>query len=96
MAFLVAFPTFPESGDGCAHILEHMTLCGSTRYPVRDTFFAMSRRSMATFMNAFTYPDRTVYLFASQDKTDFHNLLDVYLDATFFPTLDYCDFQQKG
>lgn len=96
MAFLVAFPTTPQSSDGRAHILEHMTLCGSARYPVRDPFFNMAKRSMATFMNAFTYPDRTVYPFASQDKTDFFNLLSVYLDATFFPTLDYCDFQQEG
>ena len=96
MAFLVAFPTIPQSSDGRAHILEHMTLCGSVRYPVRDPFFTMAKRSMATFMNAFTYPDRTVYPFASQDKTDFFNLLGVYLDATFFPTLDYCDFQQEG
>lgn len=96
MAFLVAFPTLPQSSDGRAHILEHMTLCGSVRYPVRDPFFSMVKRSMATFMNAYTYPDRTVYPFASQDKTDFFNLLSVYLDATFFPTLDYCDFQQEG
>jgi presequence protease len=96
MAFLVAFPTIPQSSDGRAHILEHMTLCGSARYPVRDPFFTMAKRSMATFMNAFTYPDRTVYPFASQDKTDFFNLLGIYLDATFFPTLDYCDFQQEG
>lgn len=96
MVFLVAFPTIPHSSDGRAHILEHMTLCGSARYPVRDPFFGMAKRSMATFMNAFTYPDRTVYPFASQDRTDFFNLLGVYLDATFFPTLDYCDFQQEG
>lgn len=96
MAFLVAFPTLPQSSDGRAHILEHMTLCGSERYPVRDPFFSMAKRSMATFMNAFTYPDRTVYPFTSQNKTDFFNLLGVYLDATFFPTLDYCDFLQEG
>lgn len=96
MAFLVAFPTLPQSSDGRAHILEHMALCGSQRYPVRDPFFSMAKRSMATFMNAFTYPDRTVYPFTSQNKTDFFNLLDVYLDATFFPTLDYCDFLQEG
>jgi len=96
MAFLVAFPTLPKSSDGRAHILEHMTLCGSQRYPVRDPFFSMAKRSMATFMNAFTYPDRTVYPFTSQNKTDFFSLLSVYLDATFFPTLDYCDFLQEG
>ena len=59
MVFLVAFPTVPEVSDGRAHILEHLALCGSARYPVRDPFFSMLRRSTATFMNAMTYPDRT-------------------------------------
>lgn len=96
MGFLVAFPTLPHANDGRAHILEHITLCGSQRYPVRDPFFSMAKRSMATFMNAFTYPDRTVYPFTSQNRADFFNLLSVYLDATFFPALDYCDFLQEG
>ncbi|MGH8806386.1 MAG: insulinase family protein [Noviherbaspirillum sp.] len=96
MVFLVAFPTVPELGDGRAHILEHLVLCGSERYPVRDPFFAMSRRSTAHFMNAMTYADKTVYPFASTDRTDFFNLLDVYLDAVFFPRLDYLDFLQEG
>ncbi|NEX61089.1 insulinase family protein [Noviherbaspirillum galbum] len=96
MAFLVAFPTVPHSSDGRAHILEHLALCGSARFPVRDPFFAMLRRSVSTFMNAMTYPDRTVYPFASTDKADFFNLLDIYLDAAFFPKLDYLDFLQEG
>lgn len=96
MVFLVAFPTVPDVSDGRAHILEHLALCGSDRYPVRDPFFAMSRRSVAHFMNAMTYPDKTVYPFASTDKNDFFNLLDVYLDAAFFPRLDYLDFLQEG
>lgn len=96
MAFLVAFPTVPDCSDGRAHILEHLALCGSARYPVRDPFFAMSRRSTATFMNAMTYPDRTVYPFASADRADFFNLLNVYLDAAFFPRLDRLDFLQEG
>lgn len=96
MVFLVGFPTVPDVSDGRAHILEHLALCGSDRYPVRDPFFAMSRRSIAHFMNAMTYPDKTVYPFASTDKTDFFNLLDVYLDAAFFPRLDYLDFLQEG
>jgi Zn-dependent M16 (insulinase) family peptidase len=96
MVFLVAFPTVPDVSDGRAHILEHLALCGSQRYPVRDPFFSMMRRSTATFMNAFTYADRTVYPFASTDKKDFLNLLDVYLDATFFPNLDYLNFLQEG
>jgi len=96
MVFLVAFPTVPDKDDGRAHILEHLALCGSCRYPVRDPFFSMLRRSTATYMNAMTYPDRTVYPFASTSKTDFLNLLGVYLDAAFFPKLDYLDFLQEG
>ena len=96
LVFLVGFPTVPDVSDGRAHILEHLSLCGSERYPVRDPFFAMLRRSTATFMNAFTYADRTVYPFASTDRKDFFNLLDVYLDATFFPNLDYLNFLQEG
>ena len=94
--FMVSFPTIPHSDDGRAHILEHLSLCGSEKYPTRDPFFSMSRRSLATFMNAMTYPDRTVYPFASQDKQDFMNLLDVYLDAAFFPKLNRIDFLQEG
>ncbi len=96
MVFLVAFPTVPDKSDGRAHILEHLALCGSARYPVRDPFFSMLRRSTSTFMNAMTYPDRTVYPFASTDPKDFFNLLGVYLDAAFFPRLDYLDFLQEG
>jgi Zn-dependent M16 (insulinase) family peptidase len=96
MGFLVAFPTVPDKSDGRAHILEHLVLCGSVRYPVRDPFFSMLKRSTATFMNAMTSPDRTVYPFASTDNTDFFNLLNVYLDAAFFPNLDYLDFLQEG
>lgn len=96
LAFLVAFPTVPDRSDGRAHILEHLALCGSRRFPVRDPFFAMMRRSTASFMNAMTYADRTVYPFASTDRNDFFNLLDVYLDATFFPKLDYLSFRQEG
>ena len=61
LTFLVAFPTVPQSSDGRAHILEHLALCGSRRYPVRDPFFSMMRRSTASFMNAMTYADRTAY-----------------------------------
>lgn len=96
LAFLVGFPTVPQVSDGRAHILEHLALCGSERFPVADPFFAMMRRSTATFMNAMTYADRTVYPFATTDRTDFFNLMDVYLDATFFPKLDYLSFRQEG
>ena len=95
-AFLVAFLTVPWDSTGVAHILEHTTLCGSERYPVRDPFFMMLRRSLATFMNAFTGSDWTAYPFASQNRKDFDNLLRVYLDAVFFPRLDPLDFAQEG
>lgn len=94
--FLVGFRTVPEDSTGVAHILEHTALCGSERYPVRDPFFMMTRRSLNTFMNAFTSSDWTAYPFASQNRKDFDNLLQVYLDAAFFPTLDALDFAQEG
>ncbi len=95
-AFLVAFPTVPQDSTGVAHILEHTTLCGSRRFPVRDPFFLMIRRSLNTFMNAFTAADWTAYPFATQNPKDFANLLQVYLDAVFFPRLDPLDFAQEG
>lgn len=94
--FLVAFKTMPEDSTGVAHILEHTVLCGSARYPVRDPFFLMLRRSLNTFMNAFTASDWTAYPFASQNEQDFDNLLSVYLDAVFFPHLHELDFAQEG
>lgn len=95
-AFAVAFPTVPEDSTGIAHILEHVVLAGSERYPVRDPFFAMGPRSLSTFMNAMTWPDRTVYPFATRNPKDYHNLLEVYLDACFFPTISYDSFRQEG
>ena len=95
-AFMVAFPTLPGDSTGVAHILEHTVLCGSRRYPVRDPFFMMLRRSLNTFMNAFTSDDNTAYPFATQNRKDFNNLLAVYLDAIFFPTLDPLTFAQEG
>jgi Zn-dependent M16 (insulinase) family peptidase len=94
--FLVAFRTVPMDSTGVAHILEHTALCGSERYPVRDPFFMMIRRSLNTFMNAFTSSDWTAYPFASQNEKDFYNLMDVYLDAAFFARLDELDFAQEG
>lgn len=94
--FLVALRTVPEDSSGVAHILEHTALCGSEKYPVRDPFFMMIRRSLNTFMNAFTSSDWTAYPFASQNRKDFQNLLEVYLDAVFFSTLDPLDFAQEG
>ena len=94
--FMVAFRTMPEDSKGVAHILEHTALCGSKKYPVRDPFFMMIRRSLNTFMNAFTSSDWTAYPFATQNKKDFDNLLSVYLDASFFPNLNKLDFAQEG
>jgi len=94
--FLVAVRTVPHDSTGVAHILEHTALCGSVRFPVRDPFFMMLRRSLNTFMNAFTSSDWTAYPFASQNRKDFDNLLQVYLDAVFFSRLDPLDFAQEG
>ena len=94
--FSVGLRTTPTDSTGVAHILEHTALCGSERYPVRDPFFAMIRRSMKTFMNAMTASDWTMYPFATQNETDFYNLLGVYLDAVFFPLLTEQSFKQEG
>jgi Zn-dependent M16 (insulinase) family peptidase len=94
--FMVAFLTEPTDSTGVAHILEHTSLCGSQNYPVRDPFFMMTRRSLNNFMNAFTSSDWTAYPFASQNDKDFDNLLKVYLDAAFFPSLNELDFLQEG
>jgi Zn-dependent M16 (insulinase) family peptidase len=95
-AFVVAFRTPPTDSTGLPHILEHTTLCGSRRFPVRDPFFQMLRRSLQTFMNALTFPDMTCYPFSSQVAKDYDNLLGVYLDAVFAPLLDPLDFSQEG
>jgi presequence protease len=95
-AFLVALRTVPGDSTGVAHILEHTALCGSQRYPVRDPFFMMTRRSLSTFMNAFTSSDWTAYPFASCNRKDFDNLRRIYLDAVFFPNLNRLDFAQEG
>ncbi len=94
--FLVAFRTQPMDSKGEAHILEHTALCGSEKFPVRDPFFLMIRRSLNTFMNAFTSADWTAYPFVTQNKKDFQNLLSVYLDATFAANLNPLDFAQEG
>ncbi|MBE0493287.1 MAG: insulinase family protein [Thiomicrospira sp.] len=94
--FLVALRTVPEDSTGVAHILEHTTLCSSERFPVRDPFFMMIRRSINTFMNAFTSSDWTAYPFATENDKDYQNLLQVYMDAVFFPNLEPLDFAQEG
>ncbi len=94
--FGVAFKTVPTDSTGVAHILEHTVLCGSQRFPVRDPFFSMLKRSLSTFMNAFTASDWTMYPFATQNRKDYYNLMDVYLDAAFFPVIDELSFKQEG
>ena len=95
-AFLVGFRTQPMDSKGEAHILEHVALCGSKKFPVRDPFFSMIKRSLNTFMNAMTAADWTAYPYATQNKNDYFNLLAVYLDASFFPNIHPLDFAQEG
>jgi Zn-dependent M16 (insulinase) family peptidase len=94
--FSVAFKTVPKDSTGVAHILEHTVLCGSKKFPVKDPFFSMLKRSLSTFMNAFTASDWTMYPFSTQNKKDYYNLMEVYLDAAFFPRLDRLSFKQEG
>ncbi|MFZ2633908.1 MAG: insulinase family protein [Desulfosalsimonadaceae bacterium] len=94
--FSVAFKTVPMDGTGVAHILEHTALCGSRKYPVRDPFFSMIKRSLNTFMNALTASDWTMYPFSTHNQKDYFNLMGVYLDAAFFPKLDRLSFKQEG
>lgn len=85
--FSVNFRTTPLNSTGLPHILEHIVLCGSKLYPVRDPFFKMLNRSLATFMNAMTGSDYTMYPFSTQNLTDYRNLQKIYLDAVFRPNL---------
>ncbi|RIB04355.1 peptidase M16C associated-domain-containing protein [Gigaspora rosea] len=94
--FGVGFSTPPMSSSGTPHILEHTTLCGSKKFPVRDPFFKMLNRSLANFMNAFTANDYTIYPFSTTHLLDYENLRDVYMDATFHPYLRELDFKQEG
>ena len=94
--FAINFKTNPVDDTGLPHILEHVTLCGSEKYPVRDPFFKMMPRSLANFMNAFTSSDYTSYPFSTTNKQDYKNLASVYLDATLRPLLKRSDFLQEG
>ncbi|KAF0852610.1 mitochondrial pitrilysin family M16 presequence metallopeptidase [Andalucia godoyi] len=94
--FSVTFRTPVSSNNGIPHILEHTTLCGSKKYPVRDPFFNMIKRSLNTYMNAWTAGSYTMYPFSTQNAKDFENLLSVYTDAVFFPNLEKQDFLQEG
>ncbi len=95
-AFALTFKTYPYDSTGVAHILEHTTLCGSKKFPIHDPFFSMLRRSSNTYMNALTSKLWTAYPAASKIKSDFYNLLDVYIDATFHPLLNKTSFSQEG
>ena len=94
--FGVALRTPPSDSTGVAHILEHTVLCGSRKYPLKDPFVELIKGSLKTFLNAFTFPDKTCYPVASQNTQDFYNLVDVYLDAVFFPRLAQYHFEQEG
>lgn len=94
--FSVAFKTNPPNSTGIPHVLEHTTLCGSYKYPVRDPFFKMLNRSLSNFMNAMTGHDYTYYPFATTNRKDFDNLMSVYLSSVFEPLLTYEDFLQEG
>ena len=94
--FGVSFATPPEDSTGLPHILEHSVLCGSEKFPVKKPFVEMLKGSLHTFLNAMTFPDKTVYPVASQNLADFYNLTEVYLDAVFFPLLAPETFQQEG
>lgn len=94
--FCLSFQTLPTNSNGVAHILEHTVLCGSKKFPIKDPFFAMTRRSLNTFMNALTGSDFTCYPAATQVTKDFYNLLEVYLDAVFHPNLVHLSFLQEG
>ena len=95
-AFSVNFKTTPMDSTGISHILEHVSLCGSRKFPVRDPFFKMLNRSLSTFMNAMTGPDYTLYPFSTPNERDYYNLMSVYLDAVFRPNLNKNDFRQEG
>lgn len=96
LTFAVGFATLPSDDTGVPHILEHMVLAGSERYPLKDPFFELVKGSVAGFINAMTWPDRTVYPFATDHPRDFVNLLRVYLDAVFAPRLTRETFDQEG
>ncbi len=85
--FAIGFKTPPDNDTGLQHILEHSTLCGSKKYPVKDPFVELVKGSLNTFLNAMTYPDKTVYPVASCNDADFRNIMDVYLDAVFYPDI---------
>lgn len=95
-AFGITFRTPPSSSNGIAHIMEHSVLCGSRKYPVKEPFIELAKSSLNTFLNAMTFPDKTSYPVASTNEKDLYNLIDVYLDAVFYPLLPERTLQQEG
>ena len=97
-AFCIAFQTIPEDSTGVFHILEHSVLCGSDKYPVKEPFVELLKTSVQTFLNAMTFPDKTVYPISSRNDKDFFNLMDIYLDAVFHPAIYHKPeiFRQEG
>ena len=94
--FSISFRTPPVDDTGVAHIVEHSVLCGSEKYPLKEPFITLASTSLNTFLNALTYPDKTVYPGASVVRADYFNMMDVYGDAVFFPKLDHSTFIQEG
>jgi len=94
--FSINFRTPPKDSTGVAHILEHCVLNGSEKYPLKEPFVELLKGSLATFVNAFTFPDKTCYPVASQNEQDFYNLIDVYMDAVFHPLIEEQTFMQEG
>ena len=98
MTFGIAFPTLPKDDTGVFHILEHSVLCGSDRYPVKEPFVELLKHSMNTFLNALTFPDKTLYPISTRNPKDFLTLMRVYLDAVFHPAIYHnpAIFRQEG
>ena len=96
--FHITFRTPPSDSTGVAHILEHSVLCGSEKFPLKDPFVELVKGSLNTFLNAMTYPDKTVYPVASCNDRDFQNLIHVYMDAVFYPNIYKQEeiFRQEG
>ncbi len=94
--FSVTFRTPPENDRGVAHIMEHSVLCGSRKYPVKEPFLELMKGSLQTFLNAMTFPDKTMFPVASRNQKDFFNLMNVYLDAVFYPRITEETFMQEG
>ena len=96
--FMIGFRTTPKDSTGVPHIMEHSVLCGSGKFPIKDPFVELVKGSLNTFLNAMTYPDKTVYPVASCNEADFRNLMDVYLDAVLDPNIyrERKIFEQEG